>query len=465
MFKQIVDFVDSEGFKKYTGRSRKIHDNSELLFIKDNDDPIHYENIESFLKCSIDEKYKTIVENKQKYINSKPNKALGAQTGLLTFLPIFFKLKKGFDINSFKIKAKKTKFPQKNTKDYDKNGLNLSDEEIERIEKALLKWNKSTIENNKKSSKVTKDESTNKITKPLFVLKEIKDDERFDAFIKKADDYIYGSEAVHRNEKSIKGICNVCNNSGDLIEPNLWSTASEKKSFLKHITMYNDKENQNSLLLCRNCNEKIKKFQEYLRDEEIRLFPLFFDNRNYKNINLDLSEKEAKETFKYFFNKFSEDNESKKRYNFYLIISPNKDIIYFDYIFNFKWILDDIITNIFEPQNNNINGQKTRIDIENYLLQSIGLSPEKNINRSFYFFIPKKIKDNGLKNLILTYREFIFNYVYRADNSFFKQDNNLNKFLIEGLEFKLKKDYKKKTKPNEFEAFFILYFNKNKIFK
>jgi len=247
------------------------------------------------------------------------------------------------------------------------------------------------------------------------------------------ENYLVNKIFAQENKKYIKdGKCTTCETEKKEISiPNTFHTLNEKKPFLKH---YHKKTEFNNFL-CRECSLSLYKFQRFfLKDFNIKVFPLFIkgDLKN-KEIKLlkRINENGEKIGFagfrKVMRNVYEKTND---QYDFYLILYNRGDFLSIDYISGYKLFLKKTIQTKGFINENNFYKITDVFDFEEEINSIFSYKLRNN-----YFGDIKKI-ETQLKDLVYSYREDIFNFIYRNNRNLLN-NSKLEKIFIKLVEINL----------------------------
>lgn len=269
--------------------------------------------------------------------------------------------------------------------------------------------------------------------------------EKLDIWINSTNKFIINRES--EGKKSINGRCSNCGNKGSTSQSQFQTAFDSNKLFLFHKTR-NGIEEGYPLLLCPICVYTLNRFEKILKDNRIRIFPLFINpnevREEIKIIKGDLDE--DRNTFAFIFDNIKS-RIKKDIYDFYLVVMSG-NYFFFDYVTGYKWDLGNY-TQFFgkEEKQYPINRQGLEIKICNVLAGGTWIN---------YFEDKIKGSDNQQISLIYAVRQKIFDFVYR------NQSNLTSKDLISIIVFRIEKEIRNDSVKNfECREFLNLYFNKN----
>jgi len=226
---------------------------------------------------------------------------------------------------------------------------------------------------------------------------------------------IFNKEEYSTNNKT----CPVCGKKNVIIGvPSTFSSYAEgKKPFNFHLT----RGERLNFKCCNECALKLNRFEWFLKNRGIDIFPLFI-SEDYKKTLINYL-KSSKDKGMKFFNivKNVVERDGPRPFDFYLVIRK-KDFLYFDYVNNYRFDLGNWIK--WDKQSQQIN-MRDLLGKFNDIFNNIS---EKNISKKDIssLFFEKNLKNKNLKPmekyLIFTYLEKIFNLIYRNSNVLSKND-------------------------------------------
>ena len=191
-----------------------------------------------------------------------------------------------------------------------------------------------------------------------------------------------------------KANCSICGSKHvDTYLPDCFNNLDSGKPFLQHI----DRKSSLNTAVCGTCALEIYKFQEYFLNRlGITLFPLFIHRgKREKTIHI-LHRQEVIEKLS-FHDIISEiyRETSEEELDFYLVFySRQERILFFDYVTGFHYKIKS--TTIFEIE----------AILNDYFF-------DNNLSKN-YFASKVKTENHRRDNLIYTYRQPVFDFVYRA---------------------------------------------------
>lgn len=438
MLKEVITFVEkiNEGKEKAQSQQQLADDwkGKKFLIIKtkEQNDNLIYDGFDilendNVIKQWIDKNihYKAIMESLKSYILPETiNKALGSTSGLASYSFFVFKLSDK-NLNNLKEKIDKTKFSDENDNEI----------QIKNIHKIL----KDAVPNLL--------EKTNGNFKYLNFYALIHTNEgRFEKWKKITDDFINKRMSYGKATQRSEGKCFVCKKRGFVGPPIFLTNYDQAKTFLKHVTRNSIDNKGTSLFACEECVQKSNEFDRILKDYNIRIFPLFVEpDEIQKEIQLlDHNLQESKNKFAFIFNQLK-DRLDKNIFDFYLVVKSN-EYFFFDYITGYEWDIGDYV-NFFK---NNYKHSISRIELEMKICEA--LSRNQWIN----YFDTIKGKDNQEITMIYSFRQKLFDFVYRNQNNLTTIDlRNIVLFRIE------KEIRNNSNNPENCKETLNLFFNKN----
>jgi hypothetical protein len=238
------------------------------------------------------------------------------------------------------------------------------------------------------------------------------------------------------------GRCSICNKKALVSYPDFLTTYNTKKRYRTHqiYTLSPNLEFKNrKFFCCVDCLYKLKKFTKYIKNRQVKIFPLF--------ISKETAFKEIKLINKYGFNSFKDIMEklsnNENIFDFYLMILIYSNINgkwkwspkYFDYIENYKWYLDsyfDLDNNSYKPYKKKVNRYVilSLLNIKTYYLIS--------------YFFDSSLSDKQLPPEHYILRSQIFDFIYR-DKKINCNKRELLVKLSSMSDFYLNKYFKKKV--------------------
>jgi CRISPR-associated protein Csh1 len=191
--------------------------------------------------------------------------------------------------------------------------------------------------------------------------------------------------------------CRSCGSEDvDTYLPDCFNNLDAGKPFLQHL----DRKRPINTAVCGACALEIYKFQEYFLNRlKMSLFPLFIHhNQQEKTIHLfNQQEKIEKLSFQDIISEIYRET-SEEELDFYLVFYSRQDrILFFDYITGFHYKIKS--TDIFRIES----------ILDDYFFN-------KNLCKN-YFTSEVKTENRQRDHLIYTYRQVIFDFVYRAKYS------------------------------------------------
>jgi len=191
-----------------------------------------------------------------------------------------------------------------------------------------------------------------------------------------------------------KANCSICGSKNvDTYLPDCFNNMDSGKPFLQHI----DRKSSLNTAVCGTCALEIYKFQEYFLNRlGITLFPLFIHRGNRERTIHLFHQQEVIEKLS-FHDIISEiyRETSTEELDFYLVFYNRQEgILFFDYITGFHYKIKS--TDIFEIE----------AILDYYFF-------DNNLNKN-YFNSKVKTENQQRDNLIYTYRQPVFDFVYRA---------------------------------------------------
>lgn len=438
MLKEIITFVEQINEVKRETKSqqqlRKAWKNKKFVIIKTKEqhDNLIYDGLDILENDDAVQQwinknthYKTIMGSLNDYIlPGTINKAIGSTSGLASYSFFVFKLSDK-NLNKLKEKIDKTKFS-------DENDDKIQIKNIHKILKDA-------------SSDLTK--KTNGNFKYLDFHALIHTNEkRFQEWKKVTDDYVNKKMSYGKATQRSEGKCFVCNKIGSVGTPIFLTNYDQAKTFLRHVTRNSTDNKGTSLFACGECIQKLNRFDRILKEYKIKIFPLFVEsNLVQEEIPLlDHNLQESKNKFAFIFDQLKK-RQGKNIFDFYLVVKSN-EYFFFDYITGYKWDIGNYV-NFFK---NSVEHSITRIQFEMKIWEA--LSGNQHIN----YFDKIKGKDNQEISMIYSYRQKLFDFVYRNQNSL--TTNDLRNIVL----FRIEKEIRNNSnKPENCEKTLNLFFNKN----
>ncbi len=251
---------------------------------------------------------------------------------------------------------------------------------------------------------------------------------------------------VDNPDKYYKSQCCACGSQDvNTFLPDCFNNMDGGKPFLRH----SHRLKEINISICGTCALEIYKFQEYFLNRlHISLFPLFIQ-KDLRQRTIDLfkgQEKIEKLSFQEVISEIYRDT-SVEELDFYLILyARGEQILFFDYITGFHFKMN--AKSIFEVE----------AMIDHYFLSD-------NLGKNY--FADKLDTGNRMRdNIIYSYRQLIFDFVYRAKYS--GLDNRvLQDLYLEVLRMHLRQLVSKDKFFNEKKVIdgFDHYLELNKLFK
>ena len=431
MIKEVIAFVDKCGDVDLDLQPSKSNGSEKKFIIiktKNKDGSLEYDGLESLDSddktngwLSNNKQYEGVIKNTDCYIlPSALNKAMGSTSGLATYSFFVFKLSKK-NLERFEHKINKTKFGDSRDNEV----------KIEEIHKIL------------KDAMPDLREKSDDTFKYLEFHVVIHNKERFPAWKKIAEDFIDKRTAIGKKSELIKGECFVCKEHRDVSTPIFLTNYDAAKSFLKHTTRGGSDLKGIPLRACRQCIQKLNKFDEILQCFKIKIFPLFVEpdeiSDEIKWLRDSLEQDEN--TFNFIFKQL-ESKQDKHIFDFYLVVKSAK-YFFFDYVTGYKWVIGT-----YKDFFNEDELKITRQHLERKIFKV--LSGSGNIN---YFDDKIKGKDSQQLTMIYSFRQKLFDFVYRNKNSLTVED--LRNIVL----FRIEKDIRNNLRPNN--ETFNLFLNRN----
>ncbi len=385
------------------------------------------------------EHFREILNNYDAYLAPMGNaKCVGTKNGLLTMLPVLFQLKKeNFEnlkrspcniisnkkCKCFFCKTKKTSYNKNDSIEESTPGL------VDEIHQTISKFH-----NNFLSSETDQME---KLKDSLIIIdvNEEKLQHFLDIYKKNFGRKLFLSENMIKD-----GNCDFCNIQTKVGPFYFLNAYNDKTPYVNHNFSGTHYATQN---LCTSCCKKLHIIITFLKNKKVKIFPLFID-LDLRKREIKLIDKTEKNHFRFILNKIP-----KNKFDFYLVVFPAFDELFIDYIFNYRWKLNEI--RLFYGEKINA----TRSNIE-YLF-----SKSWNLRFFNYFSNEKEIKE------LVPFKKMIFNFVYRSDSTFFKSEQNLCSFVCDSIKYVLTLDtgdLPESSKRFNVQAALDLWFNRKIIF-
>jgi len=432
MLKEVIRFVDVYD-KDGTTINKKNDSEKKFVIIKTNKNSISYNGIEILsdggsIKKWIDENeyYKDVLNDIEKYIpNPKDNnKAIGSASGLLTYCFFAFKLSEK-NLKNLEKKIPKTKFG--------------NDERYRDYESDVADVHTVLRDAIKDLTKISND----KYDFLGYYALVATDKKRLERWIKITHDFIKERTSGGNKSLSIEGRCYVCNKQGIMTNPSFCTKYDASKIFLKHITKYSKDKKGLPLRACGICVPKLNRFESILEDNKIKIFPLFIiPNELREQVKLTKDNLEEKENrFNHIFNQLIK-REKKKLFDFYLVVDSHDGYFFLDYITNYQWNIGEWKDFYDKDKNHEITRQGLELKLA-YIINEKGF---------IQYFGNIKGADNQQKAIIYSFRQKIFDYVYRNQNNLTFTD--LQNIIL----FRIEKTIINGYKPNT--EIFNLFFNR-----
>ncbi|PIN70770.1 hypothetical protein COV94_01285, partial [Candidatus Woesearchaeota archaeon CG11_big_fil_rev_8_21_14_0_20_57_5] len=236
-----------------------------------------------------------------------------------------------------------------------------------------------------------------------------------------------------------KGQCFICKKISDVSSPGFLFNDNKKKIFLRHVTRKSIDDKGISLLACGECVLKSNKFKKFLDNYNIKIFPLFIDDTFKAIYLLDNNLKESKNKFAFIFDQLKD---RENIFDFYLAVKSN-DYFSFDYVTGYKWNLGNY-TDFF----NDTKKPVSRHDIETKISKVMSDKPY------IEYFDKLKGKDNQETNIIYSFRQKLFDFVYRNQAAITSDD--IAKIIL----FRIEKEIRNKSdKKEHYRETLNLFFN------
>ncbi len=294
----------------------------------------------------------------------------------------------------------------------DNNSFTISDDS----KKLLLTYYLNVAKVSKEINDEIKDKiNPNKDVKKIVILFDIFNKDKIEIFIKIFENFV---NKKMMDKKPIEGKCLICQETTLLSNFPIMNTFDSTKLFMKHLTT-----NYQINLFCSKCIKLCLKSLAFFYQKKINIVPLFI-NKNEITKEINLIEKNKKITFREIMDDLEVNN---KRFDFYLYLHNWDKIIYFDYIYNYKWSIGSwkYFFNNRDISKDNTSKDITRIELEIILKNLLGI---KKID--YFSKIDKEAKEDKktdksakfLSDMIYTYRKKVFDYVYRGKNTLIEKD-------------------------------------------
>ncbi len=377
------------------------------------------------------------------YAMTDANKRIGSRSGLGTFSLFHFKLGAIFDSNvvynpNKKIKAHKfkdIKFLKEINKltEEEKEVLSLLHEKPDEVEEIIpeftnkkmqriglillsflqellqkLNLNKDDFKENENDHESEIGEKFRKISNNLYVYLDFDNpdlprkviDTRLETIL------FITSDTVEENS-----FCPICNTDGVKVGfPSSYnSLGTEKKPFNIHL----DKTNPYNIKLCIKCLKKLNDFEQFLKEYNIKFFPLFIDENLKDELFRFLKPNQSFfEIIDYIYQIHRDRGDT--LFDFYLL-HISKDILYYDYINNYKKNYRNNYQLFFDEEGSSISYGPKNLKEQLREKDFVGMS-------SGYYFGSLRKMETYRKYLILKYRTKFFNSIYRNKTSLTNQD-------------------------------------------
>ena len=408
-----------------------------ILKTKDNDDVLTYDGFELLednskiqMWCDKNKHYTEILEKLNSYIlPSDLRKALGSTSGLITFSFFTFKLKeKNFE--NLETKIKKTKFSDENDDTV----------KIKKIQDVLI----SAIPDLQKRSNDSFDHLD------FYVIVHTTK-ERFKIWKEVADHFITNRMSYGKKNQRTDGLCFVCKKEGTLATPIFLTNNNDTKIFLKHVTRNSIDNNGTSLFACEKCVHKSNRFEKFLKDYKIKIFPLFIDpdeiSEEIRLLDHDLQKDKNNNKFAFIFDQLHK-RQTKGLFDFYLVVLSGK-YFFFDYVTGYRWHIGTF-ENFFKNEKYAVTRQVLEVKIWTTLVD------EKFREYFDSKIIDKKVKDNSQKTMVHSIKQKLFDFVYRNQNSL--AVNDLRDIVLFRIEREIKNNSVVAEKCKEY---LNLFYNKH----
>lgn len=369
--------------------------------------------------------YEAIMKSLERYIRpATPNKALGSKSGLASYSFFIFKLSN--------------------------NNLNKLEEKIDKIKFSDENDNKIQIKN---IHKILKDavpdltEKTNSAFKYLDYHALIHvNKKRFEKWKEITDKFIGTRMSYGKATQLSEGECFVCKRNGSVATPIFLTNNNQAKPFLKHVTRNGIDDKGTSLFACEKCIQKSNEFKRFIEDYKIKIFPLFVEpNEIQTEIKLlDHNLQESENKFAFIFNQLK-NRQDKNIFDFYLVVLRS-EYFFFDYITGYKWEIGYYV-NFFK---NNDKYPITRQQLEMKICKVL------SGNQWLNYFDKIKGKDNQEIAMIYSFRQKLFDFVYRNQNNL--TTNDLRNIVL----FRIEKEIRNNSnKLESYKETLNLFFNKS----
>jgi len=361
----------------------------------------------------------------------EPNKRLGSREGVGSFLPFIFPA--DLSLSKEKIKKKIKATVNSLSKYYGSEGREFAevlgdDDFLNKFSNALelLDKEKQSLKEKLEAFKNLEDRKQKK-----DLINEMKD--RLKALDKiyvlilydKVDPYkkFLGSKELIRNSITIekerqRQRCQICGNEDETGYPVVGNSYDQKKEFLVSPT-----KGYGRISICPVCGFKVNAFYKMLKASK-NILPVFIDEQatviEAENIMKYIK---GEDNYSQFMDRIYEDlGEEEYRMAHYLIFNI-EDFIWIDYVSSLKWKLNWISIN--EESWEIRSGFKNRKEIESIFYASI----VKDVTKKEYYpslgiYFGSKDKGIGVYERYLKYRfrEQLYRFVYRNENSFSMSD-------------------------------------------
>ena len=228
-------------------------------------------------------------------------------------------------------------------------------------------------------------------------------------------------------QKEINDFCGFCGKEDYLATPLYQMVASDKKPYLKHITRNSLDRSGLSIFACGDCRKNSILFRMIINQRKLKIFPLLINNSNYQKIAfISLKGTKQKNLFHDVFQELNDrENEKGKVYDYYLLIITN-DYTFFDYVANYQWHLGMYYwfwNHLTRPTDT--NRKKMEIKLAQVLTEKAWVD---------YFETKVKGFDSKTSRNIYSYRQKIFDFVYRNKSTLSTKDlADLVTFRVEKL--------------------------------
>ncbi len=207
--------------------------------------------------------------------------------------------------------------------------------------------------------------------------------------------YKLGFNSLKDCENNFCSVCSIYDTCG--VATYLNAFADEKRFLIRR-----DQMHQIPMYLCGVCSSKVNTFAQFIDSKKIKIIPLFFDNNldKIKKNKIYLFNVDGNNATTNTFNK-TMNLLNKDKLDYILLCFSNSELLFYDYIYNYNWRINDL--NMFSEGFVNYNKEYTREQMGYIIKKQIGISD----------FFSKAKTEPGYSH---QFKHALFSFIYRGKN-------------------------------------------------